>query len=339
MALEVASRTPPASVDYLGAATIVGAVTSLVLYLSWAGPTEGGSQTTGIGYSSARWYSARLFVLVGVQGQGADHSAGTLQALDVHLEHHLRDDHGHRHVRRLIFLPIYLQAVKGLQRDHSGLAMLASRRRHLHDLDWRRTDHGAHRAATNGCPITGAAVVGRSAVRVLETRRSIRPYYVIALIMYAFGSGLGFTMQVVVTAVQNSVDRRHMGVAHGLCDFFRSMGRALSVRRLLGAILNIGSSTHLSENRWRAQGPGPAGPINTNDVTAIRALPEPIRSWVLEAFTRAMDDRVPRGGAVHGSGLVIAVTMREKPLEGRASIPILQRPARRQDSELASMAR
>ena len=41
MALKLHHVRRSVSVDYLGAATIVGSVTSLVLYLSWAGPTEG----------------------------------------------------------------------------------------------------------------------------------------------------------------------------------------------------------------------------------------------------------------------------------------------------------
>ena len=104
-------------------------------------------------------------------------------------------------------------------------------------------------------PITGALVVGARAPRVLDARRSTLRTTCIALIMYAFGMGLGFTMQVVVTAVQNSVDRRHMGVATASVTFFRSMGGAIGTA-LLGAILNIRLKHHLSEIVGAAQGAG-----------------------------------------------------------------------------------
>ena len=42
-----------AKVDYLGAAAIVGSVTSLILYLSWAGPDVGWTSTTGLGLLAA----------------------------------------------------------------------------------------------------------------------------------------------------------------------------------------------------------------------------------------------------------------------------------------------
>ena len=59
-------------------------------------------------------------------------------------------------------------------------------------------------------PITGAGVVG-GALLAFSRLAVDTPYWVAALIMFAFGAGLGLTMQVVVTAVQNSVDRRNMG--------------------------------------------------------------------------------------------------------------------------------
>ena len=65
--------------------------------------------------------------------------------------------------------------------------------------------------------------------------------------MFFFGAGLGLTMQVVVTAVQNSVDRKHMGVATASVTFFRSMGGAIGTA-LFGAILNTRLAEHLQRS-------------------------------------------------------------------------------------------
>ena len=83
-----------------------------------------------------------------------------------------------------------------------------------------------------------------------------------------------------MTAVQNSVDRRHMGAATASVAFFRSMGGAIGTA-LFGAILNIRLAHHLSEIVRRSAGPAGPGGRRTNDVTAIQALPEPVKSWVL----------------------------------------------------------
>jgi MFS family permease len=185
-------------------------------------------------------------------------------------------------------------------------------------------------------PITGAAVVG-GAFFAFSNLRVDTPYYVVALIMYAFGMGLGFTMQVVVTAVQNSVDRRNMGVATASVAFFRSMGGAIGTA-LLGAILNVQLKHHLAEIIGPAQGSGVGGSINTNDVSAIKALPEPIKGWVLEAFTRAMDDVFLVAVPFMAVAFVIALTMREKPLKGRGQHSDSATTSASADSGLASMA-
>jgi EmrB/QacA subfamily drug resistance transporter len=336
MALKLHHVRRPASVDYLGAATIVGAVTSLVLYLSWAGPTQGWVSVTGIGLLAATVILSGLFVLV--------ESKAIEPIIPLELFKHWTFTSnvifamimGIGMFGGLIFLPIYLQAVRGFSATHSGLAMLP-----LVVGIFTTSVGGGQLMSRTGrykwMPITGAAVVG-VALLAFSTLEVNTPYYVIAFIMYAFGMGLGFTMQVVVTAVQNSVDRRHMGVATASVTFFRSMGGAIGTA-LLGAILNIRLKHHLEQIVSAAQGARPTGPIETNDVIAIRSLPEPIKNWVLEAFTRAMDDVFLVAVPFMVVGFIIAVTMREKPLRDRGQHSDSATASASHDPELASVAR
>ena len=165
LALKLHHVRRQASVDYLGAATIVGSVTSLVLYLSWAGPDKGWTSATGIWLLVGARRTGGALRARRVQGQGADHPTGALQALDLHLQHHLRDDHGHRHVRRLD-LPADLPAGReGHERDslrarHTCPSSSASSLpRSAAVRSWRAL------AATNGC---------RSPVRWWSEERSSR---------------------------------------------------------------------------------------------------------------------------------------------------------------------
>ena len=324
-----------ASVDYLGAATIVGSVTSLVLYLSWAGPDKGWTSATGIWLLVGTVALAALFVLAESRAKEPiiplelfTHWTFTSNIIFAMLM-------GIGMFGGLIFLPIYLQAVKGLSATHSGLAILP-----LVIGIFTTSIGGGQIMVRTGrykwMPITGALVVG-AALFAFSRLQVDTPYYVLALIMYAFGMGLGFTMQVVVTAVQNSVDRRHMGVATASVTFFRSMGGAIGTA-LLGAILNIRLKHHLSEIVGAAQGHGAGAPINTNDVTAIQALPEPVKSWVLEAFTRSMDDVFLVAVPFMAVAFVIALTMHEKPLRGRAPDTDSATPSAPADTDLVSMA-
>ena len=335
MALKLHHVRRPASVDYRGAATIVGSVTSLVLYLSWAGPDLGWTSATGISLLVATVALAALFVLVESKAKEPiiplelfKHWTFTSNIIFAMIM-------GIGMFGGLIFLPIYLQAVKGLSATHSGLSILP-----LVVGIFTTSIGGGQIMARTGrykwMPIAGSLIVG-CALFGFSRLEVDTPYYVVALIMYAFGMGLGFTMQVVVTAVQNSVDRRNMGVATASVTFFRSMGGAIGTA-LLGAILNIRLKHHLSEIVGAAQGQVPAGAIKTNDVTAIQALPEPIKSWVLEAFTRSMDDVFLVGVPFMAIAFVIALTMREKPLRGRGQHSDSATSSASPDSELVSMS-
>jgi EmrB/QacA subfamily drug resistance transporter len=315
LALKLHHVRRQASVDYLGAATIVGSVTSLVLYLSWAGPDRGWTSATGVWLLVGALVLGGLFVLV--------ESRAKEPIIPLELFRHWTFTSniifamimGIGMFGGLVFLPIYLQAVKGMNATQSGLAILP-----LVIGIFTTSIGGGQIMARTGrykwMPITGALVVG-GALFAFSRLQVDTPYYVIALIMYAFGTGLGFTMQVVVTAVQNSVDRRNMGVATASVTFFRSMGGAIGTA-LLGAILNIRLEHHLSEIVGAA-GQAPSGSIKTDDVTAIKALPEPIKSWVLEAFTRSMDDVFLVAVPFMAVAFIIALTMREKPLRSRAT--------------------
>jgi EmrB/QacA subfamily drug resistance transporter len=334
LALKLHHVRRPASVDYLGAASIVGSVTSLVLYLSWAGPEEGWTSATGILLLVSTVVLAALFVLV--------ESKASEPIIPLELFKHWTFTSniifamimGIGMFGGLIFLPIYLQAVKGYSATHSGLSILP-----LVVGIFTTSIGGGQIMVRTGrykwMPITGAAVVG-GALFAFSKLQVDTPYYVVALIMYAFGMGLGFTMQVVVTAVQNSVDRRNMGVATASVTFFRSMGGAIGTA-LLGAILNIRLKHHLSEIIGAAQGHVPPAAIKTNDVTAIQTLPEPIKSWVLEAFTRSMDDVFLVGVPFMAVAFVIALTMHEKPLRGRGQHSDSATASASPDSELVSM--
>jgi EmrB/QacA subfamily drug resistance transporter len=335
LALKLHHVRRQASVDYLGAAAIVGSVTSLVLYLSWAGPDVGWVSATGIWLLVGAVGLAVIFVLVESRAKEPIIPLELFRQWTFTSNITFAMIMGIGMFGGLIFLPIYLQAVKGLSATHSGLAILP-----LVIGIFTTSIGGGQIMVRTGrykwMPITGALVVG-AALFAFSRLQVNTPYYALALIMYAFGMGLGFTMQVVVTAVQNSVDRRHMGVATASVTFFRSMGGAIGTA-LLGAILNIRLKHHLSEIVGAAQGHGAGAAINTNDVTAIQALPEPIKGWVLEAFTRAMDDVFLVAVPFMAVAFVIALTMREKPLRGRAQNTDSATPSASADTDLVSMA-
>ena len=130
-----------ATVDYLGAATIVGSVTSLVLYLSWAGPDVGWTSPIGIGLLVAIVVLAGLFVLVEQRAKEPIIPLELFKHWTFVSNIIVRDDHGRRHVR-WPDLPADLPAGgQGHDGDRVRSGHAADGGRHLHHLDQRRPDH------------------------------------------------------------------------------------------------------------------------------------------------------------------------------------------------------
>jgi EmrB/QacA subfamily drug resistance transporter len=303
----------PHKIDYLGAAAIVGAVTCLLLYLDWRGNAYG-------------WTEAGALALLG--------GAGLLAAAFVWIERRAVEPiiplrlFGNRVFSvgngfaflagiamfgTIIFLPVYLQAVKGFSPTQSGLALLPA----IVGIFSTSITSGQLISRTGRYkiyPVLGAVIMtfGLLALSRLDVDT---PFWQLALAEYLFGAGLGFTMQTIVTAVQNSVERRDMGAATSSITFFRQMGGSVGAA-LFGAVLSSRLAYYLAEQLARAGiRPGAGGPrVETNNVQAIQQLAEPVRSVVLGAFTNALDDVFLVGVPFVVLAVVVALLLKEEPL-------------------------
>jgi MFS family permease len=141
------------------------------------------------------------------------------------------------------------------------------------------------------------------------------PFWQVAVYEYLFGAGLGFTMQTIVTAVQNSVEYRDMGSATSSTTFFRQMGGSVGAA-VFGAVLSSRLAHYLVEDLAAAGiRPGAGGArVDANNVQAIQQLAEPVRHIVLGAFTNALDDVFLVGVPFLVIAFVVALLLKEVPL-------------------------
>jgi EmrB/QacA subfamily drug resistance transporter len=305
------------AIDYTGAIVIVLGVTSLLLYLDWAGPENGWFAPAPLALLSAALGMIALFVFV--ERRAAEpiiplrlfrnpvFAVGNVYGFLA----------GVAMFGAIIFLPLYLQVVMGMSPTQSGLAMLPA------VLGILTTSIVSGRLITRTgrykiFPILGAAIL--VAALLLMSRLQVdTPYWRLALYELAFGAGLGMTMQTIVTAVQNAVELRDLGSATGATTFFRQMGGTIGAA-VFGAILSSRLAFHLSA-QFGGAAPG-RGAIDTNNVAAIQALPEPIKSGVLTAFTSALTDVFLVGVPVVALALVVALFLKELPLRtGAQRVP------------------
>jgi EmrB/QacA subfamily drug resistance transporter len=308
------------SIDYLGAALVVGSVSSFLLDTAWAGPDQGWGSRTGVELLVAGVVLAVAFVLVERRATEPiipmrlfGNSIFSIANLFGFLI-------GIAMFGSMIFIPVYLQVVDGMSPTRSGLAMLPM----VVGIFSTSITAGQMMSRTGRYkifPILGAAVVIVALV-MLSQLTATTPYWYAGLSMYVLGAGLGFTMQILITVVQNSVDRSDIGVATSSVTFFRQMGGSFGTA-LFGAILSSRLAVHIAAAMAGAPGGTGGAPVGdvTNNVEAIRALPEPVRSLVTGAFSDALRDVFLSAVPLVAVALVVAFFLKEKPLGTRDVAP------------------
>jgi len=305
------------SIDYLGALTIVVAVTSLILYLEWRGKDYGWTDPWGVVMLVTAIAGIAVFYFVERRAEepiipmrlfrNPVFSIGGLYAFLA----------GIAMFGVIIFLPLYLQAVKGFSATQSGLGMfpavvgiLASSIICGRILD--RT--GRYKIF----PIIGAILLA-IAVGLLSTVAVNTNYWLLAGYMLLFGAGLGAQMQTVMTAIQNAVKMRDLGSATGSVTFFRQMGGAIGASGF-GAVFGIVLAANLKDVFAGFGGSAP-GNINTNDVRALQDLPPGVKEPVLAAFADALGTMFLVGVPAILIALVAAFFLKEVPLRESAKPP------------------
>jgi hypothetical protein len=105
--------------------------------------------------------------------------------------------------------------------------------------------------------------------------------------MAVTGLGLGLTMQVLVLAVQNSVQPKALGTATSAATFFRSIGGSIGVS-VFSAIFNNKMSGNLAHQLPQlAANPSLARELRASP-QALATLPAPVHDGYLRAFTESL---------------------------------------------------
>ena len=219
------------------------------------------------------------------------------------------------------FLPIYLQVVKGVSPSTSGLMLMPMM------LGMLVTSIISGRLISRFgryklFPIIGTATMtfGLGALSLLSIESSAWQTAIDALWL---GLGMGMVMQVLIIAVQNSVDYKHLGVATSGTMLFRSLGGALGVA-MFGAIFANGLHAQLA-------GPGMEF-LSTVLPSAVRGLPPSLHQEYITAVMAALRPVFLAAAVVSALRLRAGMAAAREPAARR-------RAARRHGRELRHAAR
>ena len=223
----------------------------------------------------------------------------------------------------IVYLPQYLQIVKGQSPTRSGLLTIPLM------VGLMGMSIGSGRVITRTgrykvFPVVGLVVVavGLALFSLLGVDTSLP---VAGVSMLVLGAGLGMVMQVLVLAVQNAVEHRDLGTATSAATFFRSMGGALGVA-VFGALLSDRLGRYIPE---RLAAAGVEGRTGGGDLLgtpeAIATLPGPVRDAVLGGFADGLSDIYTVAIPIALLGFVVVLFLPELPLRTsvRGQEPVL----------------
>ncbi|WP_182111505.1 DHA2 family efflux MFS transporter permease subunit [Actinotalea sp. JY-7876] len=219
----------------------------------------------------------------------------------------------------LSFLPTFLQMARGYDATKAGLLMLPM------TVGLMITALGSGmlisaRGRYKIFPILGMgiATVGLVLLTQLTPQMSIVTF---GVMIFVLGFGLGFVMQTIVIAVQNSVSPEMVGVATSTNNFLREIGAAVGTS-LFSTVFTTNLTTRLAEAvRDAPAGAVPSG-YGASSLTpsALAKLPAALREEVVAAYTDALAPAfwylVPLGVL----GFVVAFFMKEVKLSDTAGL-------------------
>lgn len=231
--LHLPGRRDRVRIDYAGAALLAAALTSVLLVTTWGGREYAWSSAEIVALGAAAMLLFGAFI------------AQERRAPEPILPLRLFRDPVFDVVSAVLFLtllsffavivfmPIFLQVVTHASATDSGLLLLplllaATASTAVSGRVISRT--GRYKIF----PVTGLALMA-AGLLLLSRMNAGTSQATASLLLVVFGLGFGMVTQVLTVAIQNSVDRRDLGIATASANLFRSLGGAVGVA-VYGAI-------------------------------------------------------------------------------------------------------
>ncbi|MCU1588238.1 MAG: drug resistance transporter, EmrB/QacA subfamily [Frankiales bacterium] len=228
--------------DYLGFALLSAGVTGVVLLTTWGGNQYAWASPTILGLGAA------IVVLLGGFVAVEHRAAEPIIPLSLFANRTFLVAAGVGFLvgfamfGAITFLPQYQQIVRGASATASGLQLLPL----MGGLLVASIGSGQVISRTGRYrifPIAGMAVVA-GGLALMGTLGATTSVLTAGIYQAVLGFGLGLVMQVLVLAVQSTVDLRDLGSATSAASFFRSVGGSVGVS-VFAAIFNSTLADHL----------------------------------------------------------------------------------------------
>jgi EmrB/QacA subfamily drug resistance transporter len=298
-------------IDYLGAALLTVAASSLVLLTTW-----GGTQYP--------WRSAQIMGLGAVAvAATAGFIAAERRAAEPVIPLHVFRNRNFSLVAAMsfllglalfgaiTFLPLYQQTVQHLSATESGLMLIPLL------IGSTVTALIAGRITTRTGRYKALPIIGGGVMTVgmyLLTRLGLHTSLVIAGLYFAvLGLGMGFLMQITTLVAQNSVAPRDIGVASSSRTFFQQIGGSIGVAGF-GAIFAHRLTAVMSARLPAVHLNSGGGQLNP---VVVAHLPALVQHVVFAAIAQAIQTVFFFAAPAAAAVFILAWFIKEVPLRGR----------------------
>jgi EmrB/QacA subfamily drug resistance transporter len=283
---------PSAPLDAIGAALLAGATSTLMLFCIWGGDRYAWDSLPVLGLIAATVVLAGALLaqerraadpivpfhllrtrVVGVASAGLFLATAALFSITV-------------------FVPLLLQTATGATPTEAGLLLAPA----MLGITISTTLSGRSIARTGRYkrfPIAGLALM-TVALGLLSSFAADPRALTISIGLVVFGLGFGMVTQVLITAVQNTVERRELGIAMAVTGFFRGLGGAIGAA-VLGAVFAAQAGSKVTD----ASGAGLHGAFRGDVIDGVQAV------FLVAAPLAAL-------------ALLVVVRLPESPLQTRA---------------------
>ena len=320
MSLHIPKVKREHSIDYLGALLLVSGVSALLLGISVYGPQDGWQSSKTLLTLAAALALILLFIF---QESRAKEPILPLTLFKNHtfsVTSVMAFIIGAGMFGAIIMLPLYLQIVKGDSATSAGLKLIPFMIGivAMSIVSGKMiTKHGHYKRF----PIIGLALM-TVGLAMLSTLTEATPFWQLSIYSILIGAGLGFSMQTIVIALQNSVDFRDLGVATSANTFFRSIGATMGVA-LFGTVYasRLAHNLPIEIEKLRASNPAalvgatPEKFVALKENTAVlKTFTPELQVGIINAFVNSFHIVFLTAVPITVIGFFIAFMLRETPL-------------------------
>ncbi|NDU77807.1 MFS transporter [Actinomadura sp. DSM 109109] len=215
----------------------------------------------------------------------------------------------------MIYMPQYLQIVKGMSPTASGLMTLPL------VVGMLVTSTGSGQVVTRTgrykiFPVVGLLCVA-GGLYLLSLLHTDSPEVLVGADLAVLGVGMGLSLQILILAAQNAAEPADLASTTSGVSFFRNLGGAMGVAAF-GAILTNRVADEINSG-FRAAGipvPAGGGASDLGSPEEIAQLPPRIRGIIQDAFTDSLETVFLVGIPIALLGFLAMLALKEHPLRG-----------------------